>query len=221
MNSPAVPGPAVPDRGHLRASDADRERVAEVLRTAAGDGRLTLEELDERLDTVYQAKTYAELEPVTRDLPQHGHVAAPAAAQAADPRRFGGTPGGPPVAVAIMSGFSRRGDWVVPRDLTCVAIMGGGELDMRDARFEEPTVRINVFALMGGIEITVPEDAHVRVHGIGVMGGFDHPGSGEGQASGPTIIINGLALMGGVDVRRKPPKMARREKLERGARELE
>jgi hypothetical protein len=92
---------------------------------------------------------------------------------------------------------------------------------MRDARFEEPTVRINVFALMGGIEITVPEDAHVRVHGIGVMGGFDHPGSGEGQASGPTIIINGLALMGGVDVRRKPPKMARREKLERGARELE
>lgn len=223
MNSPAVPGPAVPDRGHLRASDADRERVAEILRTAAGDGRLTLEELDERLDTVYKAKTYAELEPVTRDLPQHGHVAPPAVADArlADPRRFGGTPGGSPVAVAIMSGFSRKGDWVVPRELTCVTIMGGGELDMRDARFEEPTVRINVFALMGGIEITVPEDAHVRVNGIGVMGAFDHHVTGEGQVSGPTIIINGLALLSGIDVRRKPPKMAGREKLDRGARELE
>ncbi|HTB56138.1 MAG TPA: DUF1707 domain-containing protein, partial [Trebonia sp.] len=59
MDSP----PAVPDKGSLRASDADRERVAEVIRQAAGDGRLTMEELDERLDAVYAAKTYAELEP--------------------------------------------------------------------------------------------------------------------------------------------------------------
>ena len=90
MNSPAVP-----ERGHLRASDADRERVAEVLRQAAGDGRLTLEELDERLDAVYAAKTYAELEPVTRDLPQSGtaHVPVPATQAAGDPARFGGLPG--------------------------------------------------------------------------------------------------------------------------------
>jgi hypothetical protein len=65
-------------RGHgqLRASDADRELVAEILRQAAGDGRLTLDELDQRLVAADVAKTYAELEELTEDLPAAG-VPAP------------------------------------------------------------------------------------------------------------------------------------------------
>jgi Domain of unknown function (DUF1707)/Cell wall-active antibiotics response 4TMS YvqF len=207
--------PAVPDRGNLRASDADRERVADILRVAAGDGRLTMEELDQRLDAVYAAKTYAELEPITRDLPQTGapYVPAPSAAPAGDVDRFGGEPTSHG-AVAIMGGFSRKGDWVVPKDFTAVAIMGGGEIDLREARFAEPTVSIHVVAIMGGIEITVPEDATVRVTGVGVMGAFEHTSSGSGQPGAPTIIVNGVALMGGVEVKRKPPKKSKREKVE-------
>jgi Domain of unknown function (DUF1707)/Cell wall-active antibiotics response 4TMS YvqF len=199
--------PAVPDRGTLRASDADRERVAEVLREAAGDGRLSMEELDERLEAVYAAKTYAELEPITRDLPATGtaNVPAPAAPPAGDPARFGGDPTSH-MAVAILGGFSRRGDWVAPKQFTAVAIMGGGEIDLREARFADPVTTINVVAIMGGVEITVPEDATVRVNGIGLMGAFDHSSSGTGVPGGPTIVVNGVAIMGGVDVRRKRPK---------------
>jgi hypothetical protein len=212
--------PAVPDKGNLRASDADRERVADVLREAAGDGRLTMEELDERLDAVYAAKTYAELEPITRDLPQTGapHVPAPSTAPAGDVHRFGGEPTSHG-AVAIMGGFSRKGDWVAPKDFTAVAIMGGGEIDLREARFAEPTVSIHVVAIMGGIEITVPEDATVRVTGVGVMGAFEHTSSGSGQPGAPTIIVNGVALMGGVEVRRKPPKKSKRDPVESGRQE--
>ncbi|HEV3382093.1 MAG TPA: DUF1707 domain-containing protein [Trebonia sp.] len=205
MSSP----PAVPDRGNLRASDTDRERVAEILRQAAGDGRLTLEELDERLDAVYAAKTYAELEPITNDLPDSGASHVPAPAPPADPARFGGQPGSA-TAVAIMGGFERKGDWVVPKEFNCVAFMGGGELDMREARFEEQTVKINIVAIMGGVEITVPDDANVRVQGIGIMGGFDHSSNGGGQPGGPTIVVTGVALMGGVEIKRKRP---RRDKL--------
>jgi hypothetical protein len=231
MNSPAVP-----ERGHLRASDADRERAAEILRQAAGDGRLTLEELDERLDSVYAAKTYAELEPVTRDLPQqgtaHGPSAAAAVPAAGGPARFGGEPGST-MAVAIMGGFSRKGDWVVPRQFTAVAFMGGGEIDMRDARFAGQTVTIHTVAIMGGIEITVPHDANVRVTGIGIMGGFDHTASGAGHPDGPTIVVDGVALMGGVEVKRRRPGMAGKldklaakrdgefDRAERGTREIE
>jgi hypothetical protein len=215
MSSP----PAVPDRGNLRASDTDRERVAEILREAAGDGRLTLEELDERLDAVYAAKTYAELEPITHDLPNAGaeHVPAPAPAATADPARFGGQPGST-AAIAIMGGFERKGDWVVPREMSCVAFMGGGELDMREARFEEQTVKINIFAMMGGVEITVPDDANVRVQGVGIMGAFDHSASGDGQPGGPTIVVTGLAFMGGVEIKRKRP---RRDKLAKVASKLD
>jgi DUF1707 SHOCT-like domain len=212
--------PAVPDKGNLRASDADRERVANVLREAAGDGRLTMEELDERLDAVYAAKTYAELEPITRDLPTSGtpNMPAPSASPAGDPARFGGVPSSHG-AVAIMGGFSRKGDWVAPKDFTAVAIMGGGEIDLREARFAEPTVSIHVIAIMGGIEITVPEDATVRVTGVGVMGAFEHISSGSGQPGAPTIIVNGVALMGGVEVRRKPPKKSKRDPVESGRQE--
>jgi hypothetical protein len=208
--------PAVPEPRNLRASDADRERVANVLREAAGDGRLTMDELDERLDAVYAAKTYAELEPITHDLPEGGatYTPAPAAATTADPARFGAeaTSHG---AVAIMGGFTRKGDWVVPKEFTAFMFMGGGEIDMRDARFAEREVAIHIVAIMGGCEVIVPEDATVRVTGVGIMGAFDHSGSGGGSPDGPVITINGAAFMGGVDVKRKPTTEAMSEARQR------
>ncbi|HVT68318.1 MAG TPA: DUF1707 domain-containing protein [Trebonia sp.] len=197
--------PAAPDPRNMRASDADRESVANVLREAAGDGRLSMDELDERLDAVYAAKTYAELEPITRDLPGAGtsYVPATAPVPAGDPARFGGEPTSHG-AVAILGGFTRRGDWIVPKEFTAFMFMGGGEIDLREARFAEREVSIHIIAIMGGCEIIVPEDATVRVTGIGVMGAFDHTVSGSGTPDGPVITVNGFALMGGVDVKRRP-----------------
>src|SRR5262245_51845241 len=135
----------------LRASDADRERVAEVLRRAAGEGRIELAELDERLAAVYAARTYGELEPITRDLPAIGAPPVPAvpavpAVRAADvPERFGGAPtssGG----FALMSGFERKGPWVVPRVFRSFAFMGGGQIDLRQARFAANPVTIHAWA---------------------------------------------------------------------------
>jgi Domain of unknown function (DUF1707)/Cell wall-active antibiotics response 4TMS YvqF len=208
--------PAVPEPRNLRASDADREVVANVLREAAGDGRLTMDELDERLDAVYAAKTYAELEPITHDLPDAGaaHAPAPSPAARRDPARFGGTPTSSG-AVAILGGFSRKGDWVVPKEFTAFMFMGGGEIDLRDARFSEREVTIHIVAIMGGCEVIVPDDATVYVTGIGILGAFEHTESGGGSPDGPVITINGVAFMGGVDVKRKPTIEASREARQR------
>jgi Domain of unknown function (DUF1707)/Cell wall-active antibiotics response 4TMS YvqF len=208
MSTPAVPEPS----RNLRASDADRERAAEVLREAAGDGRLTMDELDERLDAVYAAKTYAELEPITHDLPDAGAAQAPAPSSSAprNPARFGGEPTSSG-AVAILGGFTRKGDWVVPKEFTAFLFMGGGEIDLRDARFSEREVTIHIVAFMGGCEVIVPEDATVYVTGIGVLGAFEHSDAGPGSPDGPVIKINGVAFMGGVDVKRRPTLEASRE----------
>jgi hypothetical protein len=212
------------DPADMRASDSDRERAAEVLRDAAGEGRLDMTELDQRLDAVYAAKTYAELEPITRDLPQAGTARPVAPATKADPDRFGGQPSSS-MAVAIMSGFERKGDWVVPASFTAVAFMGGGTLDMRAARFAEREVTIHVTAIMGGVEIVVPQDAQVDVTGIGFMGAFDHGASGGGQPGGPVIKINGFTFMGGVGIKRKPTvpitSQDRLDKLEAKRQKLE
>lgn len=200
--------PTGSDPKSLRASDRDRERTAEILREAAGDGRLGMDELDERLEAVYAAKTYGELEPIIKDLP-HGEMArasAPVVSPAATaPDRFGGTPTSS-AAIAIMGGFSRKGAWVVPANFTAVAIMGGGEIDLREARFAERVVNIHAVTIMGGICIIVPDDAEVHVTGVGVMGAFEHGPTGAGQPGAPKIVINGVAFWGAVDIKRKARK---------------
>ena len=187
----------------MRVSDSDRERAADLLREAAGHGRITMDELDERLEVAYAAKTYGDLAAVTRDLPQPAQ--APGTAQRAPVGRIGGTPGAK-FSLAILSGARRAGRWVVPPSYVAVAVMGGVELDLREAQFSQPEVTIHAYTVMGGIEITVPEDVDVDVSGVAFMGGFDHNASGPGVPGAPRLRVLGLALMGGVEVRRKPLK---------------
>ncbi len=207
-NLPGPADPRDPSRRDLRVSDADREQAAEALRIAAGDGRITFEELDERLSAAYAARTYGELAVVTADLPAAGGP-PPGALQDSAPRfpagRIGGIPGAG-VSVAVMSEVNRAGEWVVPPRHTAVAIMGGVNMDLREARFSQPEVTIDVFALMGGVDIIVDESVAVDVSGFAFMGGFDHRASGPGVPGAPRVRVTGFALMGGVNVRRKGPK---------------
>jgi hypothetical protein len=224
--------PDVPAAADLRASDADRERVSEQLRDALAEGRLDMEEFEERLDATYKARTYGELAPITRDLPGAGAVAPPAlvsppsvslvkgpAGEASWPERIVGGDGTSTWGVAVLSGFERKGRWTVPERFDCFAFWGGGELDLRDAYFAEREVTINCVAVMGGINVIVPPGVEVVVRGIGIMGGFDHREEGEpGEPGAPRVVITGFAFWGGVGVERKLPK-AERQRLKEARRQ--
>ncbi|MFJ6717836.1 MULTISPECIES: DUF1707 domain-containing protein [unclassified Streptomyces] len=201
----------------LRASDADRERVVERLRDAVAEGRLDMDEFEERLEAAYTSRTYAELEPLTRDLPAVGAAAPLASAPSGPPVERAGSGaawadriGGEATwstGIAVMSGFQRKGRWTVPARFDAFAFMGGGELDLREANFAQSEVVINCVAVMGGIEITVPPGVEVDVRGIGFMGAFDQRESRHAPEPGaPRVVVTGLALMGGVDIRVKEPK---------------
>ncbi len=206
------------DPGKLRASDADREAVAKVLQDAMAEGRLSVAELQERLDTVYAARTLSELEPVTWDLPGHTDL-VPLLPTAPRPRpdlttqpatsaRVGGIPTSS-VAVGIMSGATRNGPWVVPAQFTALALMGGVDIDLTQANFAQRDVTITAVAIMGGVDIVVPDGLTVVVNGVGFMGAFEDNARVSGPPEGVVVRINGLALMGGVDVHR--PKKRRGE----------
>ncbi|MFE2329321.1 DUF1707 domain-containing protein [Streptomyces sp. NPDC059385] len=205
----------------LRASDADRERVVERLRDGLAEGRLDMEEFEERLEAAYKSRTYAELEPLTRDLPAVGATAPQSPVPAAGsgtawPARIGGA-GTSSTAVAIMSGFQRKGRWTVPARFDAVAFWGGGELDLREADFAQREVVINCVAVMGGIQVIVPPGVAVDVRGIGIMGGFDQRHSGErADPDAPRVVVTGFAFWGGVDVRVKPPKTPKAPKRLKG-----
>ncbi|MEV6110437.1 DUF1707 domain-containing protein [Streptomyces sp. NPDC051940] len=206
MTSDEQPPRPVPD---LRASDADRDRVANILREALAEGRLSMDEFEERLESAYQAKTYGELEPLTGDLPVPAAAPAPVPLRKAGPEgsvwpgRIGGRPSST-TGIGILGGFQRRGRWTAPKLFTAVAVMGGGEIDLRDADFEAPEVEIRVVAVMGGVNIVVPPEIEVEVRGLGIMGGFDQSHTGTRGAPGaPRVVVTGFAFWGGVGVSRK------------------
>jgi Domain of unknown function (DUF1707) len=189
----------------LRASDTDRERVADRLRAAAGFGRITMDELEERLDAVYAAKTYGELVPITADLPVED--ARPAGA-GPSPRPSSALVVGEQqhhdraTAIAIMSGANRGGHWIVPRRMRVFAFWGGSEIDLRDARFESGTTVISAIAIMGGVQVLAPEGVHVRVSGVGIMGGFGESGTNTVLPDrAPVVRVRGFSFWGGVNVR--------------------
>jgi hypothetical protein len=156
---------------------------------------------------VYSAKTYAELEPITRDLPATtgggAHPSAPV--QRTGRWRIGGKPSRR-TTIVVMGGSDTRGAWVVPKRYTALAWMGGIALDLREAQFEADEVTVFAACWMGGIDIIVPEGLNVVVNGIGFMGGYSGTPSGEIDPSSPTVHVKGFAFMGGVSVKRKPPK---------------
>jgi len=201
------------DPSELRISDEDRHKVAEVLRQAAGEGRIDFEELDERLEATYAAKTYGELVPITVDLPAHAADPVPVARRSANNPVVAGPAS--ERAVAILSGFERKGVWVVPEHFSLFAFMGGAELDLRQAKFAAKEVVLTINAIMGGAEITVSPSTHVVLEGVGIMGGYAGPPStdaAELDDASLVVRIRGFALMGGVSVRRKaaPDDSARR-----------
>ena len=121
----------------LRASHADRDRVVDVLRVAAGDGRLTAEELDERVEAALSARTVGELAVLTTDLPT-GAAGTPV--EVKDVAR-----------IRQRGGSARRGEgWVVPRRLEIESEWGDVTLDLSDAVIVYDTLRIDL-DMRGGV----------------------------------------------------------------------
>lgn len=200
--------------GRMRASDADRDAVAHLLREALAEGRLDPDEHSDRLDAVYRAKTVGELVPITEDLPgtglapSGGTVPARAPSDFRSPRPVYGSgrivnlPATSKSAIVLMGGADRSGNWVVPGAFLTMAVMGGVEIDLREARFTQRETTVWIGTVMGGIGIIVPDDIQVRVHGLPIMGGFGIEGSTPSvvEPDAPIVHIRGIAIMGGVGV---------------------
>jgi hypothetical protein len=192
----------------VRASDADRDRVADILREALAEGRLDAEEHSERLDAVYAAKMMGQLEPLVRDLPQPDGRTAPRPAPAVDhtPHEDDGATDN---AVAIFSGATRRGRWRIGRKTNAFACFGGVDIDLTEAVFTQRETVINATAIFGGVDIRVPENVTLRGRGTGIFGGFDVHSFDSPDPDAPVVVVKGAALFGGVSAK---PKRGKRVK---------
>lgn len=218
----------------LRASDAEREQIADVLRHAAGEGRLTVDELDERLDAAYSAVTHEDLDRLVLDVVvpanRRDHLLAGSRADALRRRDDSRVPvrvgdDGDRWLVAVMGGVTRKGHWRLARICHAVNVMGGSDLDLCDVELADHDVELNVYSIMGGSEIRVPDHMNVKISDFALMGGNDAEiGDPTPDPGGPVVHIRLLSLMGGSTVvrgrklsrkERKAQKLAERERQQR------
>ncbi|MGP3688221.1 DUF1707 SHOCT-like domain-containing protein [Streptomyces sp. IBSNAI002] len=202
---PAAPAPApvpAPAGSELRASDADRDRIAQILADALAEGRLTAEEHSERLDSLYTLKTVGELEVLVRDLPAPGtgHTSAHGAYE------YAGRPaaaGNAETVVAVCSSSARKGRWRPGALTRAVSVMGDISIDLTEAVFEQQVTEINVTCVLGNVEVVVPENVTLRGYGSGVLGNFEVRGQGRGATDpqAPVVIVRGFALLGNIEAR--------------------
>jgi hypothetical protein len=197
-----------PDRRRpLRASDADRDATVELLREAAADGRLDLDELDERLGVALSAKTVDELGPLTEDLVPEEH---PSFAPAPDT--------GPLVVKGGVHGVERVGGWKVPSKIVAHGGIGGVKLDFTRTQVRMREIEVEVYGEMAGVTLVVPEGWAVDSDGVDPgVGGMKNRVTAGRLPNTPLVRLVGKGGMAGVTVRHPGPWERRKLRKQLGS----
>jgi len=193
---------------------AERERVVQTLSAHFAQDQLTLTEFEQRLERAYTLTSSEQLRSLVADLPAVSALPAvrepamqgPALVPSSEVPARG-------AIFAVMGGQERAGSWIVPRQLKVVAVMGGAELDLREARFGPGVSEIEIFVIMGGVSIIVPPGVRVESLGAAFIGGFEMK-AGDATAlspANPVLRVSGLAIMGGVETETRLPGESAKE----------
>ena len=206
--------------GDLRASDADRDRVAEILHTAYADGRITHEEHSERLSATNAAKTLKDLVPLTADLvPTESPPDLfppltpdpPGHALGSSPWRQPASRDQPDRMTAALSEVKREGAWRVRRRNFANVFMGSVQLDLTEAVFDAQVIEVNITQVLGSIFVRVPAGTTVRDETANVLGETTIKGIGEPNPAFPVLVLRGTNVLGEIKVRGpKKPSVWRR-----------
>jgi hypothetical protein len=183
-------------RAQLRASHQDRDRVVEILRVAAGDGRLTPEELDERLEAALTARTFGELASLTTDLPAAGSAVGAAAGEPKDV-----------VRLDCRSGSAKRdGRWVVPHRIEVRVTSGGVKLDFTEAVIAQPVLKIDADVRSGSLVLVTKPGILVDADDVAVRSGNVKIRAPWGPDVPVTLRVEVSGKVGSGRIRARPPR---------------
>ena len=182
--------------GQLRASDADRDKVTELLHAAYAEGRISYEEHSERTAAALSARTFDDLAALTSDLVPV--AAGPAALTAVpDTERI----------TAMLAETKRVGSWPAPRTIQVNVVLGSALVDLTEATFTSRQVEINCTQFVGSIVVRVPPGTTVRTEAANVLAETTIKEIGEPDDTQPTVVIRGTNILGEIRVRgpKRPP----------------
>ena len=192
-----------------RVSDLEREEVADILRDAAGEGRLSYTELEDRLETLYASKTYGELVELTADLPTGPRAQN---VPSTTPQYGGAMVETGPVLNVFMSESKRMGNWLVPQRQEVNAVLGDVTLDYTEAQIPFDEITIDVKSILADVKIRVPQNAIVLLDSNPILGSVSEQEAGlkavpdpNAQPTAPKRFhIRGTAILGEIKIKRGP-----------------
>ena len=188
-------------RPELRASHADRDKVVELLRIAAGDGRLTAEELDERLEAALTARTQRELTVLTADLPAGPDIGPDLAVTA------------PKEVVRILrkgGNASRSGRWAVPKRMEIKVAGGNVRLDFTEAVITSPVLHVDADVRGGSVVVITRPGVVVDADDLEMVGGSVITHDPEGAQPPAVLRVEISGQIRGGNLRAHPPRPPRR-----------
>ncbi|MEV7617670.1 DUF1707 domain-containing protein [Streptomyces sp. NPDC089799] len=172
-------------RARMRAADSDRDGAAEQLRTAAGDGRISPAELEERLEQAYAARTYAELEPLVADLPAVTGAGAETL-----------------VLKTHLAAIRQTGPWVVPPRIVAECKMLNILIAFTQAACRHREVTLEASCGMGTIQVVVPAGWHVRIDPTSTnIGRITNRAGGPVDPTAPVLTVLGHPRTGQIRIK--------------------
>jgi hypothetical protein len=209
------------------AFDSTREKAIDALCEHFANDALSVEEFERRVDQAHRAENTQQLRELLADLPS-GDLPIKAEDSASMPmERFQASVPASRVkergfVMAVLGGVERKGRWIPARQTYAVALLGGVELDFREALLPPGETDVWILTAMGGVEIIVPPGLNVESDGVAILGGFEHREEAtlNDDPDAPVLRIRGLALLGGVEVSHRypgetPGDAKRRHRLDR------
>ncbi|HEY8584256.1 MAG TPA: DUF1707 domain-containing protein [Capillimicrobium sp.] len=182
----------MPEAPDLLASDGEREQTIDRLRVAAAEGRLTLDELADRVEATAAARTQGQLAELVADLPAPGGLApAAGAAMTAVPTRN----------TAVFGDLVRRGAWSLPERSRWDTAFGDVKLDLREAVVAASVVTVRATTVFGDIDVIVPDGVVVEVRATATLGDIKQEAGAVAPAGAPRVILEGWTVFGDVLVR--------------------
>ena len=175
------------DDDRVRASDAERDAAIARLRDAAGEGRLTFEELADRVQDAGTATTRGELAVLTADLPAPGTTAVAATTVAG--------------ANAVIGDVRVEGRWVVPARGRWRSVLGDVVLDLREATVPPGEVVVEARSVFGDLDVLVPEGVAVEVRARTLLGDVRQKAGLDAPPGAPRVVLVGGTVLGDVRVR--------------------
>ena len=191
-----------------RPTETVRSEVIDQLIMNYSHGEISYEAFERRLDQAMELNCNKALIELVADLPLTVDKAfVESKKQDLAPNYMPGETEDLDYVINIFSGSTRAGSWKVAKEIRCLSIFSGTDIDFTDAKFTHPTVNIKMFSLFSGSDIYVPENVNVISKTFCIFGSVDNVAPNNtnvnANANAPTIIIEGLVIFSAIDIQLK------------------